>query len=50
MQKHVEQSADNPKLYVVTYHSDRSQANVVYAKLKESAPTLSKIYMHGLDE
>lgn len=50
MQKHVEQSADNPKLFVVTYHAEQTQANDMYARLKELGPTLSDITIHSPGE
>mmetsp|Transcript_25750 Transcript_25750/g.41194 ORF Transcript_25750/g.41194 Transcript_25750/m.41194 type:complete len:336 (-) Transcript_25750:1761-2768(-) len=50
MQKHVEQSADNPKLFLVTYHVEQTQANDMYAKLKELGPMLSDITIHSPGE
>lgn len=50
MQKHVEQSADNPKLFVVTYHAEQTQANDMWAKLKELGPALSEITIHSPGE
>jgi len=47
---HVEQSAGNPKLFVVTYHAEHTQANEMYAKLKELGPTLSNIEIHAPGE
>lgn len=50
MQKHVEQSANNPKLFVITYHAERTQADDMYAKLKELGPKLSDITIHAPGE